>query len=58
LGGPRRPHDVTYGSLGGGVILLTWLYLSAFITIAGGELNAILEAERAAEKAAKRAAKN
>jgi membrane protein len=36
-------YDVTYGSLGGIMILLTWIYLSGFITITGAELDAVLD---------------
>lgn len=38
-------YDRTYGSLGAVVVLMMWLYVSAYIVLAGAELNA--EAERA-----------
>jgi len=34
----------TYGSLGGIIILLTWLYFSSIIIMVGGEVNATLKA--------------
>jgi membrane protein len=37
-------YNVTFGSIGGVVLLMTWFYLTAFIFIMGGEVNAILEA--------------
>ena len=37
-------YNVTFGSIGGVVLLMTWFYLTAFIFIMGGEINAILEA--------------
>ena len=37
-------YDATYGSLGAIIILLTWLYLSAYVVLLGAEINA--ESER------------
>jgi membrane protein len=40
-------YDKTYGSLGAIVVLLMWLYLSAYIMLAGAELNAEMEHQTA-----------
>lgn len=39
-------YNATYGSLGGVVVFLTWLYLSAYILLMGGELNSELERQQ------------
>jgi membrane protein len=36
-------YNATYGSLGAVIVFLTWLYLSAYILLLGGELNAEVE---------------
>lgn len=42
-------YNATYGSLGAVVVLLTWIYLSAYILLLGAELNAELERQTKAE---------
>jgi len=36
-------YGVTYGSIGGVIVLLTWLYITGFILLMGGEVNAVIE---------------
>ncbi len=40
-------YNQTFGTLGGVVILLTWFWLSAFVVLVGGELDAEMEAQTA-----------
>ncbi|WP_172251919.1 YihY/virulence factor BrkB family protein [Saccharibacillus deserti] len=47
----------TYGSLGGIIILLTWLYLSSIILIVGGEINATLKAGKVGTSTGRQATK-
>jgi membrane protein len=44
-------YSVTYGSIGGVIILLTWCYIAGFLFLMGGELNAIIEHASAGGKA-------
>jgi membrane protein len=43
-------YDVVYGSIGAVIVLLTWLYLSGFVLLVGGEINAEIEHAAAAGK--------
>jgi membrane protein len=44
-------YNVTFGSIGGVIVLMTWFYISGFIFLVGGEINAILESKTAEGKA-------
>src|SRR5467141_1463739 len=44
-------YEKTYGAIGGMIVLLTWFYISGFVFILGGEVNAVLEHASAEGKA-------
>ena len=50
-------YNVTYGSLGGVIVFITWLYLSSFILLYGAEFNSEIEHQTAQDTTAQRADK-
>jgi membrane protein len=36
-------YNATYGSIGAVIVLLTWMYVSGFFILVGGEINAQIE---------------
>ena len=48
-------YNATYGSLGAVVVLLMWLYLSAYVLLLGAEFNAEMEHQTAADSTTGRA---
>ena len=37
-------YNITYGAIGGVIVLMAWFYLTGFIFLLGGEINVIFEA--------------
>ena len=50
-------YNATYGSIGGVIVLMTWLYLSGLIFLIGGQINAILASGSPEGEAATQAAR-
>ncbi|MPZ75598.1 MAG: YihY family inner membrane protein [Deltaproteobacteria bacterium] len=44
-------YDKTYGTIGGIIVLLTWMYVSGFVILVGGEINSVIEHASADGKA-------
>lgn len=51
-------YSATYGSIGAIIVLMIWFYLSGFIIIIGGELNALLQLKREKELKTKASPQN
>ena len=45
-------YNVTYGSLGGVIVLVTWMYLSSFVLLFGAEFNSEVEHQTARDTTA------
>jgi membrane protein len=45
-------YNVTYGSLGGVIVLVTWLYLSSYVLLFGAEFNSEIEHQTAKDTTA------
>jgi membrane protein len=45
-------YNVTYGSLGGVIVLVTWMYLSSFVLLFGAEFNSEIELQTARDTTA------
>ena len=43
-------YNATYGSMGAVIVLLTWMYVSGFFVLVGGEINAEIEHTSASGK--------
>jgi membrane protein len=43
-------YNATYGSIGAVIVLLTWMYVSGFFVLVGGEINAEIEHASASGK--------
>ncbi len=48
--------SATYGSIGGIILMLLWLYLSAMLLIVGGQINAVMQGRRNRSKKTKKKA--
>lgn len=44
-------YNIIYGSLGAGIVLLIWMYLTSLVVFIGGEFNAVLMERRMANRA-------
>ena len=44
-------YNITYGAIGGVIVLMTWFYLTAFIFLLGGEVNLIFASRAIANSA-------